>query len=227
MQADPSSPTGRRGRARDPRIDARILAVANQQLSAAGYEALSLAAVAEGAGTTRQALYRRWPDKATLAAAALRAAEDAGPGAATEDPLRDLVTELSRFRRGVSRPGRLSLVGTMLQESTAPELRRHYQASVVAPRRRRIRAILERAQGLSLIDAEADLEIAVTMCTGSWYARALAGSPPPPNWPGRTAELVWRAVGGVRPARTADLGPRTADPARGPRTARPARAPRT
>ena len=200
-----------RGRARDPEIDARILAVANQQLAGVGYEALSLTAVAREAGTTRQALYRRWPTKAALAAAALEMAADAGPAALSADPLADLVAELSDFRRGVSRPGRLSLVGTMLQDSTAPALRARYQAQVIAPRRARLLGILRRARRLGLIDAEADLEVAITLCTGSWYARALAGLEPPENWPQRTAALVWRAVGG-NPQATATVGPSPQNP---------------
>jgi Tetracyclin repressor-like, C-terminal domain len=123
--------------------------------------------------------------------------DDHGPEAATADPLADLAAELADFQRGVSRPGRLSLVGTMLQDGTAPEARKRYQAQVIAPRRQRIRAILERAQRLGLIDVDADLEVAVTMGTGSWYARALAGDDPPPGWPARTAALVWRAAGGA------------------------------
>jgi AcrR family transcriptional regulator len=185
-----------RGRARDTSIDVRILAVARRHLAAYGYERMSLAAVAEEAGTTRQALYRRWPTKASLAAAALKAAEDAGPELSSEDPLRDLTLELADFQRGVSRPGRLSLVGTMLQDSTDPDLRTRYQRRVIAPRRRRIRTILERAQQLGQIDPDADLDIAITLATGSWYARALAGKPVPRNWPERTANLIWRAVGG-------------------------------
>jgi AcrR family transcriptional regulator len=193
----------RRGRARDPGIDARVLAVAHRHLSEFGYEAMSVAAVAQEAGTTRQALYRRWPGKASLAADALKAAADAGPEVASEDPLADLAAELADFQRGISRPGRLSLAGTMLQDGTAPEARTRYQAQIIAPRRRRIRAILERAQRLGLIDAGADLEVAVTMGTGSWYARALAGDDPPPDWPARTAALVWRAVGGPERPRPA------------------------
>jgi AcrR family transcriptional regulator len=192
-----------RGRARDPEIDARILAVANRQLAGVGYEALSLTAVAREAGTTRQALYRRWPTKAALAAAALEMTADAGPAASSPDPLADLVAELTDFRRGVSMPGRLSLVGTMLQDSTAPALRARYQAQVIAPRRARLLGILRRARQLGLIDPEADLEVAITLCTGSWYARALAGLEPPENWPQRTATLVWRAVGGSPETTTA------------------------
>ena len=197
MKQGPSNVEGRRGRSRDPGIDARLLAAAYRHLSANGFEALSLTGVAQEAGTTRQALYRRWPDKASLATAALAAAADRGSAARSEDPLADLAAELADFQRGVSTPGRMSLVGTMLQDSTDPALMARYQAEVIAPRRRRIRAILRRAQQLGLIDADADLEVAVTMGTGSWYARALAGDSPPPGWPARTAALIWRAVGGT------------------------------
>ena len=167
------------GRARDPRIDARILAVAREQLSASGYDAMSLTAVAHAAGTTRQALYRRWATKADLAAAVVSDTVDTGEDAATDAPFEDLVAELDNFQHGVSRPGRLSLVGTMLQDNTSPELRRRYQDQVIAPRRARIRGYLLRAQQRGLIDRNADLEVAVTLCTGSWYARALAGISPP------------------------------------------------
>src|ERR1700730_9937333 len=199
MTLQSSTAPVRRGRVRDPDIDARILAVAHRQLSAVGYEAMSLSAVAHQAGTTRQALYRRWPTKASLAAAAVQAAADAEPEVSSQDPLADLVAELADFQRGVSRPGRLSLVGTMLQDSTAPELLARYRAQGIAPRRGRILAILQRAQQLGRVAPDADLEVAITLGTGSWYARALAGLPPPPDWPTRTAALVWRAVGGTVP----------------------------
>jgi hypothetical protein len=85
----------------------------------------------------------------------------------------------------------------MLQEATAPEARARYQAKVIAPRRARLLSILQRAGNLGLISDDADLEVAITLCTGSWYARALAGLNPPPKWPERTAVLVWQAVGGA------------------------------
>ncbi|MEO6794250.1 MAG: TetR/AcrR family transcriptional regulator [Mycobacterium sp.] len=54
------------GRPRDPRIDAAILRAAAELVVDVGYSKLSLAAVAERAGTTKTALYRRWPSKAEL-----------------------------------------------------------------------------------------------------------------------------------------------------------------
>ena len=199
MNLQVQTPVRRAGRARDPHIDERILAIARDQLSASGYDAMSLSAVAHAAGTTRQALYRRWPTKADLAAAVVSDTVDTENGIASDAPYDDLVAELENFQHGVSRPGRMSLVGTMLQDNTSPELRSRYQEQVIAPRRFRIRSYFLRAQQMGLIDSNADLGVAVTLCTGSWYARALAGIEPPQDWPRRTASLVWRAVGGTLP----------------------------
>jgi AcrR family transcriptional regulator len=192
--------TGTRGRPRSAAIDEAVLAAARRRLSEHGYAGLSFAAVAEEAGTTRPAIYRRWPTRAALAASAMASypADEGAPGAGA-DPFADLVAELADFRRGVSRPGRLSLAGTMLQATTAPEAAARYRARVVAPRRARLRAILERAAAAGAFDGDADLDVAVTMLTGSWYARCLAGDPEPREWPRRAAALVWRALGGRVP----------------------------
>lgn len=193
----PASTRTRSGRSRDSAIDERILAAARRQLSVLGFEGMSIASVAQEAGTTRQALYRRWTDKAQLACAAVAAiGEERGATGAPQDPFDALVAELTDFQRGVSRPGRLSLVGTMLQETTGAEVRERYRSTVIHPRRQRIAAVLRAAQQLGLIDTDADLAVAVTMCTGSWYGRELAGEPTPEDWPRRTAALVWRALGG-------------------------------
>jgi AcrR family transcriptional regulator len=49
------------GRPRDPRIERAALAAVRALLSEGGYAAVTVAAVAERAGTTKAALYRRWP----------------------------------------------------------------------------------------------------------------------------------------------------------------------
>jgi hypothetical protein len=54
------------------------------------------------------------------------------------------------------------------------------------------------ASGVEL-DHDADREVALTMLTGSWYARCLAGADEPADWPRRTAALIWRALGGTTP----------------------------
>jgi AcrR family transcriptional regulator len=189
-----------RGRPRSATIDVAVLAAARRQLAEGGYAALSFAAVADEAGTTRPAIYRRFATKAALAESAMASFPAEAPPATAADPFSDIVAELADFRRGVSLPGRLSLVGTMLQATTDPDAAERYRAQVIAPRRARLRAILERAAAEGAIDPEADLDVAVTMLTGSWYARCLAGAPEPADWPRRVAALAWRAVGGTPPA---------------------------
>jgi AcrR family transcriptional regulator len=49
------------GRPRDPRIEQDALAAARELLAEGGYPAITMAAIAERAGTTKAALYRRWP----------------------------------------------------------------------------------------------------------------------------------------------------------------------
>ena len=187
------------GRPRDPEIDERVMEVARRHLSQNGYDGMSLTAIAGEAGTTRQALYRRWPTKADLATAAVAAMSRTAERSPTEDPYADLVRELGAFRRGISRPDGVSMVGTMLLRSTDPELVTFYRERIVAPRRAALREILERARDHGLLSADADIEAALGMFTGSWYARSLQGVPPLPRWAERTAAVIWRGLGGTPP----------------------------
>lgn len=191
----------RAGRRRDAAIDARILSAARRQLSRLGYEGMSLASVADEAGTTRQALYRRYRDKQTLAAHAMASTDERAEYCASRDPRADLERELIEFQTVMSEPGQISLAGTMLQEATATDSRAAYQRCVMAPRLARLRAILEHARNLELIDRDADIDLALTLPTGGWYERELAGLPLPDDWASRTAALIWRALGGQRVAR--------------------------
>jgi AcrR family transcriptional regulator len=183
------------GRPRDASIDEAVLRAAREQLAASGYDAMSVVAVAEAAGTTRQAVYRRWPTKADLATAAIASLSTADERAETADPYADLVAELTAFRDGVARPNGIGTVGAMLQDATDPELVALYRQRIVAPRRTRIRRILERAVEAGLAADDADLDYAVAACTGVYYSLHLAGSRIDRNWPERTAALVWASIG--------------------------------
>jgi AcrR family transcriptional regulator len=68
MKADPpaDNKTPSAGRPRDRRIDAAIVAATAELLVEIGYANVTMAAVAERAGTTKTALYRRWSSKAEL-----------------------------------------------------------------------------------------------------------------------------------------------------------------
>jgi AcrR family transcriptional regulator len=59
-------PTTALGRPRDSRIDRAVLQATVDLLEEVGYLRLTVSAVAERAGTTKPAIYRRWPTKAQL-----------------------------------------------------------------------------------------------------------------------------------------------------------------
>jgi AcrR family transcriptional regulator len=54
------------GRPRDPRIDDAVLRATVELLSETGYPGLLVSAIAKRAGTSKPAIYRRWPSKAHL-----------------------------------------------------------------------------------------------------------------------------------------------------------------
>ena len=62
-----------RHRRRGPALEAAILGAAWDELRTTGYAGFTIDAVARHAGTSRPVLYRRWPNRAQLALAAIRA----------------------------------------------------------------------------------------------------------------------------------------------------------
>lgn len=187
------------GRPRDASIDESVLRSAREQLAANGYDAMSVVAVAEAAGTTRQAIYRRWPTKADLATAAVASLSTSDERVDTEDPFVDLVNELRAFRDGVSRPHGVGMVGAMLQDATDPHLKSLFRQRIVTPRRTRLKQILQRAADMGLAGPDADIDYATATATGLYYALSLAGNRIPHDWPERTATLIWRSIGATTP----------------------------
>lgn len=173
-----------------------MLHVTLRHLARDGFTGLSLAAIAADAGTSRPAVYRRWPNKEALVVDAIVHLAQVEPPQPTGRPFDDLVVELEHFRHCIELAASLPVAGLMLGDGVDDAVRDRYRDEVVAPRRTRIRACLDAAVAEGSLAADADLAIAGTFLTGSWYAMAVAGVEPPRDWPQRTATLVWRACGG-------------------------------
>ncbi|MEZ5265703.1 MAG: helix-turn-helix domain-containing protein [Acidimicrobiales bacterium] len=194
------APASGPGRPRDRTIDDAVLAAARELLAAVGYEALSMSAVAEAAGTTRQALYRRWSSKADLATAAVAAMSEADARPETDDPSPTSSGSSTPSGRRLP-PQRDQPGGRHAAGRGRPELRAKFRESgwctLAAPgcgRHPRTRV------AAGLLDADADLE-------RSWpWPPAPASSTPRP-WPApahrrrgrRGWPATWRACGSVPP----------------------------
>lgn len=105
------------GRPRDRRIDDAVLAATVDLLEEVGYLKLTVAAVAERAGTTKPAIYRRWPTKAQLVHEAVFPLEGRAQAVPPGDDLRsDIASLVSIGVELLSRPAaRAALPGLMAE----------------------------------------------------------------------------------------------------------------
>lgn len=180
------------GRPRDEEVEQRILDVTLEHLSRSGYSRMSIDGIAEAARVSKPTIYRRWPGKEDLAAAAVARLQVSEPTATADDTVTALTAILSNFRRSLLRPRGMALLGTVLaEEEHAPRLIGLFRERIVSTRRAMLRAVLERAATRGELQPEADLDAAVAMLVGSFYARYLAGQPIKVDWPARVVALVW------------------------------------
>jgi AcrR family transcriptional regulator len=187
--------TNRPGRPRDAETEQRILEAALRLLAGDGYSRMSLDAVAAEAGVSKPTIYRRWSSKADLATAALRTIQLAEPRPDTGSTVGDLIATLENFSRSLLRPNGMSLIGTVLaEEAHTPDLLRLFRERIVAPRRAMLRAILERGVQRGEIREGADLDTAVQMLVGAFYARYLAASRVPAGFARELVELTWQGL---------------------------------
>jgi AcrR family transcriptional regulator len=182
-------------RRRSADVDLRILDAAIALLSRDGYARMSIEAVAAEAGVSRPTVYLRYRNKAELAAAAVGAFRERDLPAATGVTRTDLVAQLRHFRRGIERPHGVAMIGTLLaEEPRTPGLLESFRERAIGPRRAELRAVLERARDRGELDPDADLDAAVSMLVGSYYAAHLAGRKLPRTWPATEVDAVLRGL---------------------------------
>lgn len=111
------------GRPRDARIDSAVLDAAAELLDEVGYADLTVAAVADRAGTSRPAVYRRWPTLAHLVhEAAFRdsVTEESSRTGVLADDVRELVRMTAEL---LTTPmARLAVPGLLAEASQDPRL---------------------------------------------------------------------------------------------------------
>ena len=180
------------GRPRDPETERRILDATLRHLAEEGYSRMSVDNIALSAGVSKPTIYRRWPGKADLATAALRTLQLSEPAVDTGSTTGDLIATLENFSRSLLRPNGLSLIGTVLaEEAHTPELLALFRERLVVPRRRMLRDILEHAKRNGELRRGANLDAAVNLLVGAYYARYLAASAIPAGFSRELVLLVW------------------------------------
>jgi len=111
------------GRPRDPRIDAAVLDATVELLAETGYPGLLVSAIARRAGTSKPAIYRRWPSKAHLVHEAVFPIDAATEIPDTGSLRHDLREMVCRTMEVLSTPAaRAALPGLIGEMATDPTL---------------------------------------------------------------------------------------------------------
>lgn len=111
------------GRPRDARIDGAVLDAATELLLEVGYADLTVAAIADLAGTSRPAVYRRWPTKAHLVHEAVFRATVASERPQTGTLATDVRELVRRTAELLTTPlARLAVPGLIAEAAADPAL---------------------------------------------------------------------------------------------------------
>ncbi|AHH97286.1 AcrR family transcriptional regulator [Kutzneria viridogrisea] len=104
-------------------LEQAILRAAVEELTESGYPGLTMDRVARRAGTNKNTIYRRWPNRAALGVAAYRQLVEERLGPPDTGELRaDVLTVLRQMNRDLSSPRADIARGLMASASEDPEL---------------------------------------------------------------------------------------------------------
>lgn len=149
------------GRPRDRRIDRAVLAATSELLVEVGYADLTVADVADRAGTTKPAIYRRWRGKAHLVhEAAFPSEGDAVAVPETDSLAADLRVMVSNvvamFAEPAARAATPGLIGEFAADPTLhTELLGRFQAGPLGAARARLAAAVDAGQARPDLDPDA------------------------------------------------------------------------
>ena len=199
MKADPSAldKAPGAGRPRDPRIDSAILSATAELLVQIGYSNLSLAAVAERAGTTKTALYRRWSSKAELVHEAAFPATPTALVAASTSFAEDVRAMVDATRDVFATPVvRAALPGLVADMASDPELNARVMqrfAGLFAAVRERVTRAVDNGEARASVDPDRLVEV----IGGATMLRLLLrpGEDLSDEWVEQTTALVVHGIG--------------------------------
>jgi AcrR family transcriptional regulator len=162
----------RLGRPRSSTADQAILDAALALLADAGYDGLTIEAVADRAGVAKSTIYRRYKDKAELLLAAVECSTAATTVAPDTGSVAGDLFELARNLRRIlttTDVGR-TLPATLAATARHPALA-HVHRAFIARRRRNAFAAVERGIERGELGTDTDAELLVDMIVGPLFYR--------------------------------------------------------
>jgi AcrR family transcriptional regulator len=163
----------RRGRPLSPAVDERVLDAALDMLAENGYAGLRLDALAARAGVAKTTILRRWPSKATVAAAAVERLALQTIDVPESGTLRDDLHTLLTSAVTVFTDGQGSFVPRLIRESGHHHEIANLLDTVIHTRRLAYRRVLGRAIARHELDPDVDQELLIDLLVGPVWTRLL------------------------------------------------------
>jgi AcrR family transcriptional regulator len=178
MPSQSPSPSNR-GRPRDPRTRAAILAAARTLLEKGGLTAVTIEAISNKAGVSRPTIYRYWPNAPAVAMAAFLEASGApAAGRSSRSPLAALRAQLHAVADAFVAPTGRSVAAMVAAAQSETELAKAFRNEFIAGNRDAARLLLERCIDERLIVPPADLDLTLDLIFGALFYRLLMGHAP-------------------------------------------------
>ena len=195
------------GRPRRAEADRAILDATLELLALNGLEGLSVDAVAARAGVGKATIYRRWPSRGEMVAAALRSIASTIEIPDTGNIRDDLIALLRSFQHASLR----SLPESLRPRLTAltlsnPGLLEIFLVNVFAPRRSALLEILERGKACGQLRADLDASLAFTLLHGAMFQVALLDATAAVSDLNTPARLVDTLMAGIAGSRAEEAG---------------------
>ena len=152
-----------------------MVAAVLRVLRTRGYKAVTIDGIARTVSRARASIYRRWPNKAHLVAYCILSTMGASPAPDTGILRTDLLAAVGTLRRAFSGPLRHALPGLVADMAHDRQLAQAVRRQVLAPRRKSMRAALDRARVRGEARANLDVELLLDLLASPFYFRALFG----------------------------------------------------
>ncbi len=174
---DPVTRTG--GRARSAEAHEAVLTAATELLEECGYQAITIAGIAERSGVAKSTIYRWWNSKPELVMEAYTTTVSRRmPEPDTGSIARDLTIFVEHLYQGAGFAPRLrALRGLLAEAQLDPGFEDPFRAWVQS-RRDIVRQLLTRARDRGEVRGDADLDLAVDQIFGVFWYRLLVGHLP-------------------------------------------------
>jgi AcrR family transcriptional regulator len=171
------------GSPRSDRVRYEVLEAAADLVAEVGWERATVDEIAARSGVAKTTIYRHWPSKQALMAAAVRSCLEYAPTPNTGDLRADLVACFDGMvQAGIgSRVSRMfaSLLDGAGRDANLDRMLRAYLADRSLP----LRTVLQLAQGRGELAADLDLDLAATLLIGPLvYRKTILREPVPASY---------------------------------------------